>query len=245
MTTDTIYAILQVKISTRLRRALKHKGEHKMYQSLKTEIKDIIEIVKQCPESLQEKCFELLLENYLSDNGQNDILETKAVTPVADAKISVVDVQNENDSEENRDFNTEISMKEFHVKVQRFLTSNNISNEQINYLYYKEDEKLKPLYDSLNSTNMSECQIRIALLTAFENAFSDSNGEMSFNCEDVRARCNAMKCYNSANFTSYFKNNNSLWENWPEKYDKNLSIVLSVEGKKELAKVLLDLAKGE
>ena len=131
-------------------------------------------------------------------------------------------------------------MKEFHVKVQHFLTSNNISNEQINYLYYKEDEKLKPLYDSLNSTNMSECQIRIALLTAFENAFSDSNGEMS-----LRARCNAMKCYNSANFTSYFKNNNSLWENWFEKYDKNLSIVLSVEGKKELAKVLLDLAKGE
>ena len=44
---------------------------------------------------------------------------------------------------------------------------------------------------------------------------------------------------------AYFKNNSSLWDNWPEKYDKGISIVLSNEGKKELAKVLLDLAKDE
>ena len=36
-----------------------------MYQKLKDEIKEIIEIVNQCPEGLQEKCFELLLENFI------------------------------------------------------------------------------------------------------------------------------------------------------------------------------------
>ena len=35
------------------------------------------------------------------------------------------------------------------------------------------------------------------------------------------------------------------WITWPEKYDKSANIVLSAEGKKELAKVLLDLAKDE
>ena len=44
-----------------------------MYQNLKGEIKEIIEIVKECPEGLQEKCFELLLENYLASRGEAQV----------------------------------------------------------------------------------------------------------------------------------------------------------------------------
>ena len=49
----------------------------------------------------------------------------------------------------------------------------------------------------------------------------------------------------ATNFTSYFKSNSDFWEVWPDKYDKTLSISLSAEGKKELAKVILDLTKDE
>lgn len=216
-----------------------------MYQFLKSEIKEIIEIVKQCPETLQEKCFELLLENFLSSKKGSTVVISKS-TDATEANTNITNKSTlENENSENEDQNTEISIKDFHVKVQRFLNSNNITIEKINYLYYKEDGKIMPLYETLNSTNMSECQIRLALLTAFENSFSDINGEMFFNCEIVRTRCSTMKCYNAKNFTSYFKSNSDFWEEWPDKYDKTLNISLSAEGKKELAKVLLDLAKDE
>ena len=216
-----------------------------MYQMLKSEIKEIIEIVKQCPEALQEKCFELLLENFLNAKKGSATAPRKCTSDV-EANSNIADTTvSENDNGESENHNTEITTKDFHVKIQRFLNSNGITIENINYLYYKEDGKLMPLYETLNSTNMSECQIRLALLTAFENSFSDNNGEMSFNCEVVRARCNTMKCYNAKNFTSYFKSNTDYWEAWPEKYDKTQNISLSAEGKKELAKVLLDLVKGE
>lgn len=217
-----------------------------MYQKLKNEIKDIIEITKQCPEGLQEKCFELLLENFLISNKPQ---KAESVLPVAkcdspttiDAALS----EDEGIAEHPTDAETEIMLKDFHVKIQRFLSANGISIDNINYLYYKEDGKLMPLYETLNSTNMSECQVRLALLTAFENSFTDSNGEMIFSCDVVRARCNAMKCYNASNFSSYFKNNALFWENWPDKPSKTSKVALSAEGKKELAKVLLELSKGE
>lgn len=85
--------------------------------------------------------------------------------------------------------------------------------------------------------------MRLAVLSAFENSFAASNSEMTFNCETVRNRCQTMKCYNSTNFTAYFKTNKSLWEEWPEKYSKDFVVVLSSEGKKKLAEVLLDLAE--
>lgn len=220
-----------------------------MYQKLKAEMKEIIEIVKQCPESLQEKCFELLLENYLSAYNSRNGDEKKTIPLATENKEPAMVKPTSNDSSEEKTTedvtSEEITMKDFHVRVKRFLDNNGITIDQINYLYYKEDEAIKPLYDSLNSTSMAECQIRLALLTAFENSFTDPNGEMSFNCEAIRTKCIAMKCYNGSNFTSYFKNNSNLWDNWPDKYDKGLNIVLSNEGKKELAKVLLDLAKDE
>ena len=216
-----------------------------MYQNLKSEIKEIIEIVNQCPETLQEKCFELLLENFLNSKKNSTVADNKN-SAIVEPNTNITDnsvYEEKNNEIENQ--NTEITINDFHVKVQRFLNNNNITIENINYLYYKEDGKLMPLYKTLNSTNMSECQVRLALLTAFENSFSDANGEMFFNCEVVRSRCNTMKCYNAKNFTSYFKSNSDFWEVWPDKYDKTLSISLSAEGKKELAKVILDLTKDE
>lgn len=62
-------------------------------------------------------------------------------------------------------------LKDFHIKVRKFLETNNIGIDIINSLYYKENERLMPLYESLNTTKMAESQIRLALLTAFEILF--------------------------------------------------------------------------
>ena len=213
-----------------------------MYQKLKNEIKDIIEITKQCPEVLQEKCFELLLENYLKPNDQTK--RNIVQTAFEESNQSVDSTLNEPKEEKQSCVEEEIVLTDFYIKIRKFLESNNITIEMINSLYYKEEGKLMPLYESLNSNKMTDCQNRIALLTAFESSFSNG-GEMVFNGEVVRQRCQDLKCYDAPHFADTFKRYSSLFDNWTGKYDKKVQYSLSVEGKKELANVLLELAEGE
>ena len=213
-----------------------------MYQQLKSEIKDIIEIVNQCPDPLKEKCFELLLENYLvlvdasTKRNQTELTAAKEKKDDSPADFG-------NKETHTGAIDDDICEKDFHVKTLKFLKDNNISMQMLNRLYYKEEGEIKPFYETLKSTSMQECQMRLAVLSAFENSFAKSSSEMTFDCEAIRSRCQMMKCYNATNFTAYFKANRSLWEEWPEKYDKSFVVTLSAEGKKKLAEVLLDLVE--
>ena len=207
-----------------------------MYLELKEEIKNIIEVVQQCPEKFQERCFEILLNQYITDY-RGEKPEIKQQQIVGESKN--IDVGYTEESIQT----DEIKQTDFHIKVQKFMSTNGISISDINNLYYKENDKLMPLYETLGSTKMSECQMRIALLTAFENSFSDPNGDMTFNGEVVRQRCQAMKCYDMPNFSTNFKKNSSFIDNFNDKYDKNANYSLSIEGKKELAKIISELAK--
>lgn len=207
-----------------------------MYLELKEEIKNIIEVVQQCPEKFQERCFEILLNQYITDY-RGEKPEIKQQQIVEESKN--IDVGYTEESIQT----DEIKQTDFHIKVQKFMSTNGISISDINNLYYKENDKLMPLYETLGSTKMSECQMRIALLTAFENSFSDPNGDMTFNGEVVRQRCQAMKCYDMPNFSTNFKKNSSFIDNFNDKYDKNANYSLSIEGKKELEKIISELAK--
>lgn len=216
-----------------------------MYLELKKEILDIIEIVQQCPEKLQEKCFEMLLSQYISEHKVEEkqtMVKERVVKNIAVEDETVESTEGERTT--NDSSSDEIKITDFHIKIQRFFSSNGISISDINDLYYKEDGKLMPLYESLGSTKMSECQIRLELLTAFENSFSSTNGDMSFNGEEVRQRCQAMKCYDTTNFSTILKKSSNLLDNFNDKYDKSTDYILSIEGKKELAKIILELAKG-
>lgn len=203
-----------------------------MYEKLKQEIRDILEITKECPQPLQEKCFEILLNSFLEQ-----FKPVKAITEGEKPKIEVsqpTDEQTEGvESSSNGD---EITENDFHVRVRRFLNANSISIPDLNKIYYKENGRLMPFYESMHSTKMSECQIRLTLLTAFENGFAD--GEMVVGGEIVRKRCQDLKCYDGPNFASIFKNNSLIFDNWTDKYDKNVTYVLSSEGKKLLAQTL-------
>lgn len=216
-----------------------------MYQNLKTEIKEMIEIVKQCPEGLQEKCFELLLENYLTSNGKCQ-KEPEPIQPHEKIGYNPTNASTDLriDTKTPKSTDEEISEKDFHIKVRKFLEASGISMDMINALYYKENGKLMPLYESLKSNKMTDCQNRVTLLSAFENSFSNS-GEMNVNGEMVRQRCQDLKCYDAPHFADTFKRFSTYFDNWEEKYDKKIQYSLSAEGKKELAKILLELAEGE
>ena len=204
-----------------------------MYEELKAEIKEIIEITKECPAELQQRCFEILLDNYLQK-----FKTTRSVQTVIAQNEDKVD-ESSIESNEVSTTTSDITENDFHVKVRKFFQLNNINVTDLNRIYYKENGQLLPYYESMHSTKMSECQIRLTLLTAFEEGFA--TGDFAVNGENVRKRCQELKCYDSPNFATNFKNNAALFDNWADKYDKNTDYILSVEKKKQLAQTLIKI----
>ena len=152
-----------------------------MYEELKAEIKEIIEITKECPAELQQRCFEILLDNYLQK-----FKTTRSVQTVIAQNEDKVD-ESSIESNEVSTTTSDITENDFHVKVRKFFQLNNINVTDLNRIYYKENGQLLPYYESMHSTKMSECQIRLTLLTAFEEGFA--TGDFAVNGENVRKRC--------------------------------------------------------
>lgn len=198
------------------------------WTDIKQEMVEILDIVKMCPEPLQEKCFELLVAALLDGGVQKKPRRKPSEEPPATVESESKDA----------DMGDEIVEADLHTKVRRFLGKEGISLDQLNALYYKEDDEIRPLYETPGTHKMAEAQVRLALLTAFENALP--SGDFCFDVETIRARCQDMKCYDGANFAANFKNSAALFGDF--KYKRGASGELSTEGKKELAAVLKQLA---
>lgn len=204
-----------------------------MSDDLKNRVKEIAEIAKQCPQGLQEKCFELLLADLLTSR--------KGQTPanrdggrVAESKHA-----ENNQDEVSAAEQTDIEDGDLHVKAKRFLKKYGLSISELNQILYKEGEEFLPLYEDLKTTGASESQIRIALLQALIAGLQ--SGEYQFDGENVRSECQERKCYDGGNFTANFKNNATFFEGF-EKYDKKSSMIrLSEEGRKQLAELIREL----
>lgn len=195
---------------------------------VKQDMVEILGIVKMCPEPLQEKCFELLVSGLLQDGNRSKQVRKPAQELTPDAPLDTPPATTGDD----------IVEADLHTKVRRFLSKEGIAIDQINVLYYKEDGEIRPLYETPGTHKMAEAQIRLALLTAFENALP--NGDFCFDVETVRTRSQDMKCYDSANFAANFKNSAALFDNFT--YKKGGTGELSSDGKKELATAIKLLA---
>jgi hypothetical protein len=200
--------------------------------SLKDLVKEVVEAVEGCPEPLQLRAFELLLEYRLGTVGPK-------TDPAGNVEQVTPPLADPEDKEPDTPADDDIEPKDLHAKTRKFLQDHGRTVEDINALYYKEAGAIKPLYDDLKSTGMSESQIRLSLLEALENALG--TGEFEFNGESVREKTKAYKCYDGPNFTRNFRNNAKLFEGF-DKYEPGQPIRLSTEGKAELARVIGELA---
>jgi hypothetical protein len=197
-----------------------------MVAELKDKVLEIASIAKECPENLQEKCFELLLK---------DFLEKQSFLPPSGAEEQVEeDLQKGGESQQE-----DLLEKDLHLKARKFLQSNKLTMDHINQIFYKEGEKILPLYDDFKTTKASESQIRIAMLQTLKNGMH--SGEFEFNGEDVRGQCQLRKCYDAPNFAAIFKNNKDLFEDFTKYKKKSPVIRLSSKGKSELAEVIREL----
>lgn len=205
-------------------------------QDLKEKVLEFASIAKECPDNLQEKCFELLLADFLSQQ----LTQPKKNKPKLETEDEVKDDTAKGaEGKMVEPKQEDIQEKDLHVKVKQLIKKEALTVEQINQVFYKENGDLKPLYDDLKTTKAAESQIRIALLSAFRNAIN--TGDFQFDGEDVRRETIARKCYDAKNYSANFRNNKSLFDNF-ESYDKSNPVVnLSTEGKTKLAEIVKDL----
>lgn len=196
-----------------------------MTEELKKKVDEFAKIAKSCPENLQEKCFEILLSNYLS------------ISPVPPPKKTEIDLKEKTEQEKQEQ--GDIRETDLHVKARKFLKSYDVSLNDINQIFYKEGEDLRPLYEDLRTTKTTESQIRIALLHALKNGLK--TGEFIFSGEEVRQECEIRKCYDAANFAAIFKKNADLFDKFNGYRKTSPQIKLSGEGKKKLAEFIKEL----
>jgi hypothetical protein len=212
-------------------------------QTLKQDVLELAAIAKECPDNLQEKCFELLLAGYLRPStpahgkcGDSDKSAAPVVTNTSStARTTVPEVPDGGVSQSQND----LTLMDLHLKAKKFLEKSGLSVANLNQVLYKEGDDILPLYEDLKTTKSSESQIRAGLLQAMVSGIK--SGAFEFNGEDVRKECQARKCYDGGNFATNFRNSATLFEGF-EKYDsQNPTVRLSDEGRKSLAKAISEL----
>lgn len=200
-----------------------------MSDELKAKVREFAAIAKECPQHLQEKCFEVLMADYLNS----------AKTPQARAKPIPPTASETATEEVPAPEQADIQKSDLHIKARKFMSKYSITIEGLNQVLYKEGDGFLPLYEDLKTTRAAESQVRIGLLHSLVSALQ--TGEFQFNGEDVRKECQERKCYDSPNFTTNFKNNSSLFEGFSRYNAKSPKIRLSESGRKELADLIGEL----
>lgn len=216
--------------------------------SLKEEVKEIVEIVAMVPDQHKAMCFEMLLKDALSKRHSPPKPNTNPTPEDKPTKISVpanhaVDVTDDQiprtaSSQPKVNEGSDIVMADLHMKTKKFLSSNDLTLEHINNVFYKEGDKFELLITDFGATNMTEGQIRIAHMQALNHALTD--GDFTTTVEAVREECKMRKCYDTSNFARNFKVNAETFD-FGEWSKEVTDLRLSEVGKKALAEVIKTL----
>jgi hypothetical protein len=208
-----------------------------MDDELKKKILEIGEVIKGLPASVQEKAFEILLSHELAgfpaQKGKESELTAKDHSGPENGNVGGAETTVQGRGGED------LAQQDLHLKAKKFLEKQSLLLDDLNELFYKEGDAIKPLFEDLKTTKSSESQIRLALLSALRNAIQD--GEFEFSGEEVRQQCQLRKTYDATNFKANFRNNKKLFDKF-ENYDRDKpKIRLSEEGREALAKLIKDL----
>lgn len=183
------------------------------YEKYRKPIQDIINFTDTIDGEYRTKCFEILLNHYLTPEAPTTTGTQEA--PRRDA-LNIEDMSSE-------------------TKI--FLDQNNITAEMINKLFVKEKGEVHGVY-KITETKRSKAQIQVALLTALENALRGPSGVFEFSVNTVRQRCIDIKMYDGRDFYINFMDAAGLFGSL--NYE---TIKLSAIGKSELAAIVLALSK--
>jgi hypothetical protein len=206
-----------------------------MDAALKTEIQEIVELVKNVPEPLQLRAFELLLQDALDrvggkkrfrhDAGKEDDRDD------ADAKDKKKDKERERESEG-------LEPNTLPMRVKAFMKRTKVTAKQLEQLFHIEGKQYEPIW-ALKATKFSKAQVQIALMQSLRRALT--SGEFSFDRDEVRTACEERGTLNESNFKANFHNNGKLFSG----LDKDGLVSLSDDGMTALATLITELAGEE
>ena len=178
------------------------------FTEIEKQIKDIVKICEDIPETYREKCFGYLIENFLLKKSGN---EGPQIIPG-------------NKSEETIPLS---------IDVRAFLSQYSLNEGVIGKLFLMQQGEIRHIY-KISTTIKSQAQIQVALLIALENTIKDPNKKFEFSSEEVRQRCIDLQVYDVKNYARHFKANEKFFKS----LDDLEHIVLSSDGKAELAETI-------
>ncbi len=185
------------------------------YEKFRKPIQDIINFTNTIDEVYREKCFEVLLNHYISNS--------------AGIRNSSLMLEYTNMASETQ--------KNLPADLRTFLQENTIPEETVNKLFLMEKGEARPIY-TITEKRKAIAQIQIALLAAFENALTSPNGVFEFPINTVRQRCIDYNVYDGTDFMFNFKNRAGLFTN----LDHDI-VRLTPMGKTELANIINTFSK--
>ncbi len=195
---------------------------------------EIAKIAQECPENLQQICFETLLKHTLEGGkppASSD--KPKPEEHEKDQKKTPESIVEEADQTQD-----DLTSADLHLKARRFLDKHSLTVNDVNQLFYKEGDQILPLYENLKTTRTSESQVRITLLQCLHNAIRSGNFKTSV--EAIKEEAGTRKCYDVNNWNNNFTNNASLFDF--KHYSKKVQTInLSDQGKTELADLIKEL----
>lgn len=217
--------------------------------SLKEEVKEIVEIMALVPEEHRAMCFEILLKDAITRRHPSPNPAPPASALAAPSGKNPTPASNAADVTDEQippaagiqpkvNEGSDIVMSDLHMKTKKFMSSNDLTLEHMNNVFYKEGDKFELLITDFGATNMTEGQIRIASMQALHHALTD--GEFTTTVEAVREECKMRKCYDTSNFARNFKVNVEKFDfgEWSKEVTE---LRLSEAGKKALAEVVKTL----
>jgi hypothetical protein len=203
-------------------------------KKLREKVLEAAKVAQECPENLQQICFEILLKHLLAAEAK----PSKTPAGRQEDKDKVEKEEPEGVVEESATNQDDLSDSDLHVKTRRFLEKYGLTLEHLNQLYYKDGDQILPLYDDLKSTRTSESQVRITLLQCLHSSIQ--TGDFQTAVEAVREEAQTRKCYDSGNWNNNYSNKAGLFDF--DKYSKKvITISLSEQGKEEIANLIKEL----
>jgi hypothetical protein len=201
-----------------------------MDAALKTEIQEIVEVVKTVPEALQLRAFEILLQEAIDRVGgkRKSRRDDEKEDDRGDAKDTKKDKEHERESE-GLDPNT------LPMRVKAFMKRTKVTAPQIEKLFHIEGKQFEPIW-AVKVTKFSKAQVQIALLRSLQRALT--SGEFSFDREEVRTECKNRKSYDNTNFKVNFQNNAKYFSG----LEKDGLVSLTDDGMTALASLITELA---
>lgn len=187
-------------------------------EEFKKEIKEILELVRVCPQNLQEKCFEVLLNHALSVKGGRPT-----------SKVAVPDTA---------DTDTQEVPPEVKKRIKTFAGAHQLSEAEIYKIFNVEETgNVSIEVTDLRSKKVSQQQRRLALLIGVKHQFTD--GSFDVPKDELREECVTYSAYDAANFVQNLKNMKEIFAGFKP---ASTTYKLSPMGKSQAASLIKEIA---